>query len=383
MKTTNLLISLFSLLFLLNACSREPAEEQATAEVAGDSVQHDSFYPIGKGTNIAHWLSQSNRRGEERLAFFQQKDVNYLDSLGFDHLRIPIDEEQMWDETGNKEAEAFELLHNAINWSQEAGLKVIVDLHILRSHHFNVDERLLWTDSAAQERFFQCWRDLSSELQQYPNDLVAYELMNEPVADDPEDWNQLVAKAIEIIRESEAERTIVVGSNRWQHADTFDELKVPENDENIILSFHFYNPFLLTHYHASWTNLRDYQGPVHYPGQAITAEEMEELPENMREIVAARNGVYNQDTLEYMMQEAIEVAGQKGLNLYCGEWGAVAEAPQEDRLQWYADMRAIFDRNNIADANWNYKSNNFGIVNSDGTPNEVLIQVLVDTLEPM
>lgn len=382
MKTTNLLISLFCSLCVLSACSQQPAEEE-TAEVSSDSVQHDSFYPIDKGTNIAHWLSQSDRRGEERRDFFQQKDVNYIDSLGFDHLRIPIDEEQMWDEAGNKETEAFDLLHDAIGWSQAAGLKVIVDLHILRSHYFNADEKPLWTDSVAQERFFQCWRDLSSELQQYPNDLVAYELMNEPVADDPEDWNQLVAQLIGIIRESEQERTIVVGSNRWQHADTFDELKVPENDENIILSFHFYNPFLLTHYQASWTDLADYSGSVHYPGPLVEEGEIAELSSEDQQIVEERNGVYNLDTLEQMMQEAIDVADQKGLNLYCGEWGTVAEAPQEDRLRWYADMRQIFEQNNIANANWNYKSNNFGIVNSDGSPNEQLIQVLVGNPEPM
>ncbi len=383
MKPSNLLIFLCSLICIITACSKQPAEEQTTAEVAKDSVQHDSFYPIQRGTNIAHWLSQSDRRGEERAAFFQQKDVEYLAELGFDHIRIPIDEEQMWDTNNNKETAAFDLLHNAINWSREAGLKVIVDLHILRSHHFNRDEKLLWTDSTAQEGFFQCWRDLSAELQKYPNDLVAYELMNEPVADDPEDWNQLVARLIKIIRENEPERTIVVGSNRWQHADTFDELKVPGNDENIILSYHFYSPFLLTHYKASWTDLKDYGGPVSYPGALVTEEELSGLSPQDRQIAEGRNGVYNIDTLEHMMQEAIDVAAQQGLNLYCGEWGTVAEAPEEDRLRWYADMQQIFEQNNIANANWNYKSGNFGIVDYEGTPNEALIQILTGREAPL
>ena len=382
MKTIHLLLLFISLCFW-SACSQQPAEEQTADEIATDSVQQDSFYPISKGTNISHWLSQSNKRGEDRVAFFQQKDVAYLASLGFDHLRIPIDEEQMWDENNNKEAEAFELLHNAIGWCRDAGLKVIVDLHILRSHHFNEDEKPLWTDSTAREKFYQCWRDLSAQLQQYPNDLVAYELMNEAVADDAEDWNQLIAKAIAVIRESEPERTIVVGSNRWQHADTFDELRVPENDKNIILSFHFYSPFLLTHYHASWNDLKDYQGPVHYPGPLVTQEEMQELPENMREFITKRNGVYNIDTLEQMMQEAIDVARQQGLNLYCGEWGTITEAPQEDRLRWYADMSKIFEKHNIANANWDYKSSNFGLVNADGSPNEALIKVMTRKDETM
>ena len=39
-------------------------------------------------------------------------------SLGFDHIRLPIDEMQMWNEAGKKEPEAFTLLHDAIKWSQ-------------------------------------------------------------------------------------------------------------------------------------------------------------------------------------------------------------------------------------------------------------------------
>ena len=64
----------------------------------------DEVFVINRGTNISHWLSQSDRRGEARKAWFTEQDVAFIASLGFDHIRIPIDEEQMWDEQGNKEA---------------------------------------------------------------------------------------------------------------------------------------------------------------------------------------------------------------------------------------------------------------------------------------
>ena len=104
----------------------------------------------------------------------------------------PIDEEQMWDEQGKRHEDAFEILHDAIRWSLAHDLKVVVDLHILRSHHFNAEDKPLWTDPAEQERFIDLWRDLSDGLHSYPLDRVVYELMNEPVADDPDDWNRLV-----------------------------------------------------------------------------------------------------------------------------------------------------------------------------------------------
>ena len=202
------------------------------------SQNNSGDFVIKRGTNISHWLSQSDARGEERKNYFTEKDVKYLAGLGFDHLRIPIDEMQLWHENGEKDEEAFSLLQNALEWCAKYKLKAVVDLHILRSHYFNAKVKPLWTQPAAQERFFQCWRDLSGALKKYPVENVAYELMNEPVADDPEDWNKLVEKVVAVIREAEPTRKIVIGSNRWQSADTFDKLRIPANDKNIILSFH-------------------------------------------------------------------------------------------------------------------------------------------------
>ncbi|MFY0650387.1 MAG: glycoside hydrolase family 5 protein [Cyclobacteriaceae bacterium] len=322
-------------------------------------------FEVKKGTNVAHWLSQSSRRGEKRLQFFTEMDVKAIAAMGFDHIRLPIDEEQMWDEDGQRHPEAFELLTNCLDWCTAHNLRVIVDLHILRSHHFNKEEKPLWTDPAEQEKFYDLWRDLSSDLKDYPNGQVAYELMNEAVADDPELWNNLVASALAAIRELEPERTIVIGSNRWQSVNTFDDLKVPENDPNILLSFHFYEPFLLTHYDASWTGLKDYEGPVHYPGEILTTDEYNSLGEDQKKVTSNWVGKeFSRDVLLEMWQEPIRKARKLGLPLYCGEFGIISGPPEEDRLKWYKDMISLFGENGIGYANWNYKSNNFGFVDS-------------------
>src|SRR6266540_1601571 len=111
-------------------------------------------FVIKRGTNISHWLSQSDARGDERKNYFTEKDVKYLAGLGFDHLRIPVDEVQLWQENGQKDEEGFSLLQDALNWCKEYKLKAVVDLHILRSHHFNEKVKPLWTQPAAQEKIF-------------------------------------------------------------------------------------------------------------------------------------------------------------------------------------------------------------------------------------
>ena len=350
---------------LLTACQTKPKDLP-------------SDFVLGKGTNLAHWLSQSQARGEQRAAFITEKDIEDIASLGFQHVRLPIDEEQMWDTTGARHPEAFALMDSCITWSIRNKLCVIVDLHILRSHHFNHSEKPLWTKPEAQEQFFGFWRDLSAELHEYPLSKVAYELMNEAVADDHEQWNVLLKKCYSAIRKLEPERIIVIGSNRWQSVDTFDALKVPENDSNIILSFHFYEPFLLTHYTAPWTNIKDYEGAVHYPGIILKEEEIKDLPEN--ELAIAKDWVgreFNKEILAKMMQKPMAKAKELGLPLYCGEYGVFINAPEEDRLRWYKDMEAIFSENGIGSANWNYKSDQFGIINRDGSKNQELIDAIL------
>ena len=316
---------------------------------------------IKRGVNISHWLSQSEARGEERKAWFTRDDVKQLAELGFDHLRIPIDEEQMFLENGKKDKEAFELLHKGLGWCAEFGLKAVVDLHILRSHHFNAEEKPLFTEKAAQKRFYECWKLISGELKKYPVSMLAYELMNEPVADEPEIWNTIVNECLTEVRKYEKNRTVIIGSNRWQNFATVKDLKLPEKDKNLIISFHYYEPFMLTHYKALWTDMRHYPGPVHYPGLLVLPEEMNTLPASAKERFGwAANTTYDYARIESEFQQVADVAAKWGLPVYCGEFGCIKGAPEADMYAWYRDMASLFDKFGFAFATWDYKGG-FGI----------------------
>jgi len=333
---------------------------------------------LGRGTNLAHWLSQTRSRGEARRLFLQEEDIAYIAKLGFAHIRLPIDEEHMWDEDGNRDEDAFAIMHNAIRWGLKYDLKVLIDLHILRSHHFNAAIKPLWTEADAQDDFIGLWRDLSAALHQYPADKLVYELMNEPVADDHDVWNDVLGKVFAAVRELEPERTIMIGSNRWQSAHTFDELRVPD-DDNIILSFHFYEPFVLSHYGTVWTFMKDYRGPVHYPGVVITQEEYDALAQSPKDEIknfVGRN--FDKQVLTAMMEKPLRVAKTLGLPLYCGEFGVFEEAPGADRLRWYEDMLEIFAEHDVSWANWNYKSSQFGFVDNDGQTIDDVKDVLIE-----
>jgi len=198
--------------------------------------------------------------------------------------------------------------------------------------------------------------------------MVAYEFMNEPVADDAEQWNRLLARVADSIRQWEPTRVLVIGSNRWQSASTFDQLRIPENDTNIILSFHFYEPMFLTHYHAAWTNLKDFNGEVNYPGQIVLNSNN---PDHLR--------VYNRDTLLKMMQKPLHLADSLKLPLYCGEYGIYNNFFPASRMAWYKDMVSIFNEHGIAYANWTYNVKTFGLFDNDGKPEWPLINLMTNS----
>ena len=333
-------------------------------------------FTLHRGLNISHWLSQSPARGVVREYYFTEKDVEYISSEGFDHIRIPIDEEQMFLEDGQKDAEAFTLLHNALSWCRKYNLRAVVDLHILRSHYFDAAVKPLFTDAAAQESFFNCWRRISDELKSYPTGWVAYELMNEPVADCPEDWNRLVKRCVEIIRENEPERTLVIGSNRWQSIWTMKDLELPEDDGNIILSFHYYDPFLFTHYQASWKQEKEYTGKVHYPGPVVQTDDLAAVsPEIAARYAAWTAKIYDKEAFARDFGVAAEVAKARGLKIYCGEYGCINTSPAADRIRWWRDINEVFEEMDIARAVWDYKGQ-FGII-KQGQPDTEMLDALM------
>ena len=331
-------------------------------------------FPLRRGTNISHWLSQSKQRGPERKKYFQRSDVAFLAGLGLDHLRIPVDEEQLFTEAGAAEPEAFDLLNQALDWCDEFSLRAVVDLHILRSHHFNEKEKPLWTKVEAQERFYECWRQMSARLKTRSALKVAYELMNEPVADDAEQWNVLIERCVKVVRGMEPERRLVVGSNRWQSYDTFDQLRVPAGDANIILSFHYYHPMVLTHYGASWTKVGEYKGPVAYPGRLVPEESLRGLPEELLKSMGVARIVFDRTVIAADMAKPAGVARKLGLPLYCGEWGCIDRGPMEARVAWYEDMRRTLEDYGIGWATWDYKGG-FGVVKG-GAPVRPVIRAL-------
>jgi endoglucanase len=364
----------------------------ATPQVVPQTPVNPSGFVVRRGINLCHLFAGVTswaRRGE----YITENDIRFIRHCGFDHVRLPVNEKELWRDDGTPEEEQFTYLRTVIDWCLANRLRVIVDMHVLRAHNFNAENmpgvrNTLWNDAAAQAHFVALWEELSRRLCDYPVDKVAYELLNEPTADNPEDWNKLLKTGLGAIRSREPGRVVVIGSNRWQSPASFRQLRIPEDDKNIILSFHFYAPLALTHHKAGWIGepLRSYDGPVGYPGPVVSRDALAQFATKNAD--AGKMKIYCEDwdakRLRQEILPAIRRAKDLGLQLYCGEFGCLDTVPHHARLAYLHDLISIFDSEGIAWAHWQYKGL-FGIyewhLSGDkifvGAPDVALIDILM------
>lgn len=372
MKTSKLQCTVVAALFLVIATINVHAEE--------NKVKKTPFV-INKGVNIAHWTSQSDARGEEREKFFVEREVQQLARWGFDHIRLPVGEEQILRPDGTLDDETMTLIENAIGWCKKYGMRIIFDLHNVSSHHFNEENNTLWTSEEAQRKLCDTWRMIADRLDKYPETLLAFELLNEPVADDNADWNKVLDKLLPAVRAKNKKRVILVASNKWNSIDNIPYVRIPDNDPNIMLTFHFYEPMVLTHYRASWSALKhlDLEHGVKYPGQPVLPQDTLALSERGREV--ARWWVsqyYDKEWMRKRWKKAVDYAREKGLRLYLGEFGCLPTVEEQQRMAWINDVISLCNELGIPRAHWEYKSG-FGFAdwNTAELKNPALLETLV------
>ena len=329
---------------------------------------------LKRGVNIEGWLGHLDRPPAERPLGFTVDDAELVARLGFDHLRINVNESSLWDESNHPHKRTFDMVDELLDACSRLGLKAVFDLHVLRSHHFNASTRPLYHDPACVEKFRDCWRRLSTHLRQRPCDMLAYEFLNEPVADDPADWNRVAADIHKLLRGLEPDRTLILGSNRWSAPETFPDLTIPK-DDHMILTFHFYQPMLLTHHAIPGRLEEDYTGPVHYPGRPIAESDFAAMSDALQKKMASDNSHHDRAKLLPWTGKAVAVAKDAGMPLYCGEWGCYDSVAREDRLRWHADMVSILAEHGVGWAVYAYRAH-WAAVRKNGGIDEDLVQIL-------
>jgi hypothetical protein len=331
------------------------------------------------GTNIGHWLSQAKLDRDEMRLFFTEEDVRRIRAWGMDHIRVPVDYPLFTRDGAIDEfsEEGLGWIDRAAEWTATHGLSLVLDMHHLPGHHFMREAtNSLWTTGAPERAHaLALWKRLAARYRGRPH--VVFELLNEPVAPEGQDerWHEFARELVAAIRSVNPDNWIMVGSNRWNSAHTFATLPLVD-DRRIIYTFHFYEPFVFTHQRASWApeDIKNLPDTVPYPGPSPSATLHTAWLTKVYGWMAER--AYGSEYLRERLAPVLEFRRRHNVPVYCGEFGTVSDAPGGDRLRWYRDLTELFRAESIGYANWNYKSDNFGLVTRGGKMNETLLAAI-------
>ncbi|MDB5693666.1 MAG: glycoside hydrolase family 5 protein [Alphaproteobacteria bacterium] len=178
---------------------------------------------------------------------FKQSYFGAIHAAGFDFIRVNLQAFRHMKPTGELDETWLKRLDWVVDNATAAGLSVIVD-----EHDFELCSNDPETCRIALANF---WKQVAPRYRAAPP-TVMFELLNEPHAKlDADHWNALLVDMLAIVRRSNPTRMVVIGPTQWNSIDQLPTLKLPEADRNILVTFHYYEPFQFTHQGASWTNM--------------------------------------------------------------------------------------------------------------------------------
>lgn len=341
-----------------------------------------------KGVNLGGWISQFAKYDITHFeTFITEEDIKYIASLGFDHVRIPVDYNVLEDEEGNIIESGFYYLEKCREWCEAANLNMLIDLHECYGYSFDplkkdMDRARFFYDKDLQDRFMRLWTEIATRFKDYP-DQVAFEPLNEVVLAEVKDqWNNILTRYIQLIRSIAPTANIIVGGVCYNNVLSVPLLEVPL-DEHIVYNFHCYEPMVFTHQAAYWVSEMPSDFRISYPK---TTQEYRDASLSIGLSKDMAGAIFNDRIREIgpgffedIFAPAIEKAEADNVALYCGEYGVIDLANNEDKLRWLQDIHAIFKKYGIGSALWNYKEKDFGLVDpSFASIKEQFIQLMSD-----
>ncbi|MGN7786890.1 cellulase family glycosylhydrolase [Niabella sp. 22666] len=279
---------------------------------------------LGRGINLGNTWESSWDKKESTPADFEK-----IAAKGFTSVRLPI----RWEMPDRTQFTPPYTINNtflnkiksAVDDALKNKLHVIINMH----HHDSLYAR----PDELKPMFLAQWKQIAAVFKNYPDSLL-FEVLNEPHGNlDAGRWNNFFAEALQTIRETNPKRTVLLGLAEWGGVSALGKLSVPQ-DEHLILTIHYYNPFHFTHQGASWTAGSDAWLGTRWRDTELDRQEVKDD-----------------------FKAAIEFAKTKSIPINVGEFGAYSTADMDSRIKWTRFMARYFEQQQFS---WNYWEFNSG-----------------------
>jgi endoglucanase len=398
-------MSLISRLTLLGLFLSQPAFAQTAA---------DQFAPK-RGINLEiwnEWLTADemvSRPGfldiyPDWRSRVQPGMIESLSAQGFDFVRIPFDPAPLLRLGPGPEQDALiAQIAATAREVQAKGLKVIVDMHSIprETESWGTDD--IVGDPALFEAHLALVAKVGAAINGMDPTRTAFELLNEPTSDcdalngeRPMTWPDQLVRLHTAARKAAPELPLILSGACWGGVNGLAAINPTLiADDNVLWSFHSYDPFLFTHQAASWTGgIIGFFADIPYPPSSLDDDMAASLAGDAetrvrdgfitsktpvtRADLDAEMAAYRAlpaDAVRAELDEAAAWADAHGIprnRLIMGEFGAIREDVEgrqfmgTNRTGFISDKRLAAEELGIGWAVWVW-SGSFGIVEDDQT----------------
>ena len=324
-----------------------------------------------KGVNLGGWISQFDAYDKAHFdTFITEDDIRNIASLGFDHVRVPVDYVLFEEEDGTEKEDGFYYLDRCREWCEKYGLNLLIDLHECYGYSFDplkkwIDREKFFYDEELQARFLNLWSRIAHHYAAYTNQ-IAFEPLNEVVLQEVADaWNKVASAYIRMMRQIVPDAYLVIGGVCYNSVTSVPLLDLPMDDK-IVYNFHCYEPMVFTHQGAYWMDEMPLDFRIGYPGTPeeyrVAMEKLGLYGNLVDSVDKEKLGVNGVDMFETIFAPALAKAEADNAPLYCGEYGVIDRANSADALRWLRDIHTALAKHGIGRALWNYKEKDFGFV---------------------
>jgi endoglucanase len=334
----------------------------AQGQGAGKGLAFERAEHLRRGVNLSSFYAQTRDISQARIdAYMSVADMQALKARGFDHVRLSINPEMLvrQAQTGMLRAEPMAELDKTVQQLTDAGLSVILDIHAEEAWKAGL---LHGDDGAAKLCAF--WIQFAGHFAKTDPEHVFFEVLNEPSMDDLYRWEGIQDRAVATIRRVAPRHTIIATAAGWGHQYNLIATE-PVRDENVIYTFHDYDPMTFTHQGATWsTPMWAALHGVPYPSTPENVQAiLSEVPEGTDRLQLLRYGYDRWDAQRIDAEIAVASAWgeERGVPVYCGEFGAYKNfSDPKMRAAWIGDTRTALERHHVGWAMWDYDGN-FGL----------------------
>ncbi|MER8371192.1 cellulase family glycosylhydrolase [Mesorhizobium sp. M1406] len=373
---------------------------------------HAATFSMKRGLNLDQWVTWpgEDQWGDAKAIlpypewrkFLGEDDLKALKDAGFDFLRMPVDPSPFLSgQTVALRDDLYASVLDSVRMINRAGLKVVVDMHLTSAGGSRkIGMAQVMDDPQTFDDYVEMVRRMARTLASEDPAHVAFEPMNEPIVDCDSDgtslWPDRQRKLFAAARSSATKLTLVLTGACYSAASSLEKIDPKAiRDDNVIWTFHSYDPFLLTHQGATWAgDFIPYVTGLPYPLTAVPRAQLDVTLDTIRARIKAEAPWARQSGLLAYLDEQVasmdspdkllglmdapfkkveawaKANGVKPENITLGEFGMIRQEygnayvmPAEYRAAYVRDMIARAEAHGFSWSVWSY-GGAFGIVDA-------------------